>query len=108
VELDEHHTCAFIDLHAAMAFARQPDHPAVPGWLAGVAEAGVGDRSANAAVLREVGRPLVDAFVAFGSGDRSTCRATLESLAGDTHRIGGSVAQRDVIALTRRAAGGAS
>ena len=104
--LDERHTCAFIDLHAAMAFARRPDHPAVPGWLEGVTEAGVGGNSANAAVLRDVGRPLVEALVSFGAGDRASCLATIDSLSDETHRIGGSVAQRDVIALTRRAAGG--
>ncbi len=104
--LDEHHTCAFIDLHAAMAFARRPDHPAVPGWLAGVAAAGVGEDSANAAVLRDVGRPLVEAFVSFGAGDRASCRATIDSVTGHTHRIGGSVVQRDVVTLTHRAAGG--
>ena len=104
--LDECHTCAFIDLHAAMAFARRPDHPRVPGWLTGVAGAGVGDHTANAAVLREVGRPLVEAFMSFGRGDHESCRSTIDVLVSETHRIGGSVAQRDVIVLTQRAAGG--
>lgn len=104
--LDEHHTCAFIDLHAAMAFARRPDHPAVPSWMSGVEAAGAGETSANAEVLRGIGRPLVEAFMSFGEGDHLRCRTTIDTVTDDSHRIGGSVAQRDVITLTRRAAGG--
>lgn len=104
--LDERHTCAFIDLHAAMAFSSRREHTAVSDWLDGVATAGRADDSENAAVLRDVARPLVEAFMSFGAGDHESCRSTLASIEQETRRIGGSVVQRDIIELTHRAAGG--
>lgn len=105
-ERSERHTSAFIDVHAAMAFASRPDHPECPAWLAGVAAAGVGDSSQNSTVLRDVARPLVDALMAFGADDLELCRSLLDAVGASTERIGGSVAQRDIITLTHRAAGG--
>lgn len=105
-ERSERHTSAFIDVHTAMAFARRRDHPARSRWLDGVAAAGVGDTSENAAVLRDVARPLVEAIDAFGVGDRSLCCSILDAVGASAERIGGSIAQRDIITLTHRAAGG--
>ncbi len=32
----ERHTCGFLDLHAALAFVRRPDHPGAANWFAGL------------------------------------------------------------------------
>jgi len=100
----ERHTCGFLDLHATLAFVRRPRHPGAAHWFDGLA-ARPGEASENDRVFDEVVVPLVAAFRAFASGDHARFLSDLDSLGTTTARIGGSVAQRDIIELTRQAAG---
>jgi hypothetical protein len=100
----ERHSCAFLDVHAAMAFARRPDHPGAERWFAGLAARPSGDGQ-NDKTFEEVVTPLTTAFRSFAAGERNRFKVITDELAGATHRIGGSVAQRDLIELTRQAAG---
>ncbi len=96
----ERHTCGFLDLHATLAFARRPDHPGAARWRSGLAEAHQDADNENADTFRAVVRPLAAAFTAYGEGRHREVVAILERLGGSTRRIGGSVAQRDLIERT--------
>ena len=123
----ERHTCAFLDVHAALAFARRPDHPGARRWFDGLhgrcvgasvndsafTEVGGGsaggrlgppDASENDRTFTEVVEPLVEAFCSFGRGRYDRFERIVEELEGRIGRIGGSIAQRDLVTLTRRAA----
>ena len=132
----ERHTCAFLDMHAAMAFARRPGHPGAARWheglrarcgsvvgdgragglgsvvgdgraggLGSVVERG-GTFSENDRTFREVVAPLADAFRGYAAGDADGFVGVVDALGSSTRRIGGSIAQRDLIAMTSRAAAG--
>lgn len=96
----ERHTCGFLDIHATLAFARRPDHPGAEQWRAGLAAAHDDGDNENADTFRTIVRPLAAAFTAYGQGRHRDVVATLEALGGSTRRIGGSVAQRDLIERT--------
>jgi len=92
-QVAERHTCAFVDLHAALAFIRRPHHPGADRWFAGLAA-----REHNGAeiddVFAEVLIPLIEALrsgdpLAFADG----------TLLAGVHRIGGSEAQRRIVAM---------
>ena len=100
----ERHTCAFLDVHAALVFARLPDHPGGRRWFEGLSSRAAGTASENDRIFSEVVVPLVDAFRSFGAGDTDRFVRLVDGLGPATSRIGGSIAQRDLIALTRREA----
>ncbi len=97
----ERHTCGFIDLHMALAFARHPGHPEADTFFAGVAESHRDDPSHNGETFRTVVAPLAEA-IRVSVTEPAAAAELLDSVAGDIHRIGGSVVQRDLVALTRR------
>jgi tetratricopeptide (TPR) repeat protein len=101
---DERHTCGFLDVHAAMVFARRPAHPGAATFLDGVEGAHIDVASENAQTFRTAVVPLVGAITAFGAGDRAVAAEIIDGAAAVTHRIGGSIAQRDVLRLTAAAA----
>jgi hypothetical protein len=96
--------CAFNDLHAMMAFV------AAERWdwtqrLLAAQERRLGQaRGANHDMTRLVGYPACRALAAFGRGDFRSAESLLRALPPVAHRIGGSHAQRDILALTRAAA----
>lgn len=98
----EHHTSGFLDLHGAMVFSRVPEHPSAPTFFEGVVDMHRSGRSENDHTFREVVAPLVDAF-RVGESDPSRAAALLDQTDRFRHRIGGSVAQRDIVDLTRSA-----
>lgn len=106
-DIAQRHACAFLDTHAVLAFARRPDHPGAAVWRDGLEHAFELDRSENATTFADVVRPLATAITMFADGDVRDASAALAELDTDLHRIGGSVAQRDVISLTRLATGSA-
>ncbi len=99
----ERHTCGFLDVHAAVAFARRPSHPGADCWYRGLAGREACG-SENDAIFDEVVNPLVDAFRSYGEGNGDHFVRLVDQLGSSTSRIGGSIAQRDLITLTRRAA----
>ena len=95
--LDERHTCGFIDLHMAMAFTRSPDHPEAAIFFSpkfGVSTPQSGHQTPqNEQTMVEVAGPL-----ALAIRDRDV--AALRCLQPELHRIGGSNVQRDIVPLT--------
>lgn len=90
---------AFNDAHAAMAFAATGRDSELARLTMAMREAAA-DGTANAAMTRDVGLPLVDGFVAFGRGRYGEALAAIEPVRDLASRFGGSHAQRDLITLT--------
>jgi tetratricopeptide (TPR) repeat protein len=97
----ERHTTGFLDLHAAMVYARQPDHPAARVFFDGVHTSHAEGAAENDDTFRRVVAPLVDA-IRTSNADPQGAATMLESVDAHLHRIGGSIAQRDIVALTRQ------
>ena len=98
----ERHTCGFLDLHAALVYARCPDHPEASVFFSGVSTAYTGADSENADIFVTVVKPLVEA-IRVGGADPAGALRLLDSIGGGLHRIGGSVVQRDLVYMTRTA-----
>ena len=99
----ERHTCGFIDLHASLVFLRQSTHPGATRFFEGLEVSHRAPASENARNFSEVVRPLLAAMRSHVEGDHAAAAAGLDNLVHDTHRIGGSNVQRDLITLTRNA-----
>ncbi len=99
-ERSEWHTSGFLDLHGAFIFTRCPDHPAADRFFAGVAAEHADGVTENDLVFTGIVHPLVSA-VRTGSTDPASAVAMLDTVADRTHRIGGSIAQREILDLTR-------
>ncbi len=98
----ERHTSGFLDLHMALAFARVPHHPEAAVFFGGVASSHAEDRSENGEIFRGIVVPLVEAIRV--SADRpSEAVDLIDGVAERSHRIGGSIAQRDLLTLTKNA-----
>lgn len=95
--------CAFNDLHAMMAFVGAGRRELARELLA-AQQARVGTGDANASMTRLVGLPACRALYAYGRGDFSDAASLLGRLPPVAHRIGGSLAQRNVLELTCDAA----
>ena len=96
------HVLAFNDLHLALALGREPKLAAMLGdSLDAYALEGEGD---NAVVMRQIGRPLIDAMLSFAKGDYAEAVEGIQPLRYDVWRIGGSHAQREIVDLTLLAA----
>ena len=93
------HSCAFLDLHAALAYIRRPEHPGAARWFNGLAARPDGNAEIDV-IFRDVARPLIDGLRANAAGDAQALNRTLAELGGATARIGGSIVQRDIITLT--------
>lgn len=98
---------AFIATHAALTYTRSPDHPEAAIFF-GSLSAGVGTDAAkdtargtgeNGDIHATVVHPLATALRAFPTAPAQTA-AVLNALGPDLERIGGSIAQRDLLALT--------
>lgn len=90
---------AFNDLHAVMAFigANRMDDASRTIRAMRIEAAKEGD---NAAMTRQIGLPLAEAFVDFASGRHRDCVEKILKVRPVAQRFGGSHAQRDVITLT--------
>ena len=102
-EVAERHTCGFLDVHAVLAFVRRPGHPGAGRWFEGLEGRDAG-ASENDNVFSEVVAPLVEAFRSYGEGGCDRFVRLVDQLGPSISRIGGSIAQRDLITMTRRAA----
>ena len=91
---------AFNDIHAMMTFVADKRTGAMDAVL-NATERYVGRANdANVAMTREVGLPFCRALQAFAGGDYDSTVDQLLPIRYRTHRLGGSHAQRDIIALT--------
>ena len=96
----EWHTSGFLDLHAALIYTRCNNHDAAQRFFDGLTASHGEGKSENDRNFLEVVQPLV---LAVREGESYPARSalTLNNLAPSVHRIGGSIAQRDLIKLTR-------
>ena len=92
----ESHTIAFLDLHAALAFARCPDHVAADRFFESLDAAFAGASHENAGIYIDVLRPLAAAIRTFGI-DPSATAEKIAPLLPELHRIGGSIVQRELV-----------
>jgi hypothetical protein len=90
---------AFDDMHAMISYVGAGRAEAQAELLAiqDQAIAGSGD---NAAMSRDVGRPVLEALQAFGAGDYARALDRLRPVRHIANRFGGSHAQRDLLDLT--------
>jgi tetratricopeptide (TPR) repeat protein len=95
--------CAFNDLHAMMAFAASGRRD-LSGRLLQALRSRLARGGTNHGMTRFVGIPACRALLAFAEGDDALAARLLAALPAVAHRIGGSHAQRDVLALTLAAA----
>jgi len=98
----ERHASGFLDLHMALAFQRVPDHEAAAEFFKGVGASHTDDPSEIGETFRAVVTPLVEAIRLIGT-DPAQAASLIDSVADRSHRIGGSIAQRDLITITRNA-----
>lgn len=89
----------FTDIHAAMAELRSGQEALVERRLRAMRETAAGGREA-AALYRTVGIPVVEGLVAFHRGAYDRAVDALLPARCDLWQIGGSHAQRDVVAWT--------
>ncbi|MDR7150805.1 tetratricopeptide (TPR) repeat protein [Hydrogenophaga palleronii] len=94
---------AFSDWHAAMAFVGAGREDLLQTLLQAQADA-MTRNDDNAAFTSEVGFAATRAFIAYGQQDWARTVALLRPVRSQSHRFGGSHAQRDVIELTLIAA----
>jgi hypothetical protein len=90
---------AFNDVHAMMALVAG-DREAARRYLLDVLQRRALEIGSNGMMTREVGLPLCRALVAFGRGEWDAALDGLLMVRPIAQRMGGSHAQRDVIALT--------
>ena len=100
--------CPFNDLHALLALLGNAEMARADAWLHEAVQAS-SRRPAHAsgvqrAVVRDVSVPLMRGLIAFAHGQHDTAVRHLSRVRADTHRIGGSLAQRDLIDQTLIAA----
>ncbi|RBP17317.1 hypothetical protein DFR50_103204 [Roseiarcus fermentans] len=98
------HVLAFNDLHAALAAARSPDPEDATRLRRSLDDYVGAGRGHNHTVTAEVGRRLVEGMLRYGEGRDAEAIEAILPARYDAHRIGGSHAQRDIVALTLIAA----
>jgi tetratricopeptide (TPR) repeat protein len=90
---------AFNDLHAIMAFLGAGRGADAERTLQAMRRAAA-DASDNGEMIRRVGLPLAEAFIAFGAGRYAEAVEGISATRGIAQRFGGSHAQRDILSLT--------
>ncbi|BAL93530.1 tetratricopeptide repeat protein [Rubrivivax gelatinosus] len=104
---DEPGYYAFNDLHRVTALIAAGQLPRAERWVARCAERALAiddARRVNHTMAREVGLPLMRAFLAFARGDVDTAADILYPARMSARALGGSHAQRDLIDQTLLAA----
>lgn len=99
----ERHASGFLDLHAALTWARNPNHPGAAQFAATFSTASDSLGGEAGEIHRTVTADLVAAITAFGTGDLARAAKLLATTEPYQHLIGGSIAQRQIIALTAEA-----
>ena len=95
--------CSFNDLHAMLAFVGARDQDRCDR-LVRVLRSAYSQPSRHGTTTRLLGLAACRALAAFGRGDDMLAITLLASLPPESHRLGGSHAQRDVLHLTMRRA----
>jgi hypothetical protein len=90
---------SFTDLHAMMAFAATDRQTEAKAHIA-VLESAATANTDTGRIIQQAGLPLVRGFEAFGRGDYGAAKRHIGNARHNSHMIGGSIAQRDVINWT--------
>ena len=96
----EWHTSGFLDVHGALIYTRRPAHEAADRFFGGVVTDHTDGTSENDHIFTGVVDPLVSA-IRLGESEPTQAVALLDEVWDRTHRIGGSIAQRELLDLTR-------
>jgi hypothetical protein len=96
---EQRHTCGFLDMHAAMAFARVPDHRGAEAFWTGLA-ARADCGSFNDVTFRETVPLLAAGLRAFVADRWHEAASSLTAALPTLHRVGGSVVQREIVTDT--------
>lgn len=96
----EWHTSGFVDVHGALIYARRPDHEAAKRFFDTVVDNHRDGTSENNHIFTGIVQPLVSA-IRLGNTQPTDATLLLDDVSDRTHRIGGSIAQRDLLDLTR-------
>lgn len=91
---------AFNDVHAMMAFVADGRHDAAERLLTANGRYCAHASDANVAMSRTIGLPFCRALQAFAAADYGRCVDMLLPIRYRNHRLGGSHAQRDIVAWT--------
>ena len=91
---------AFNDVHAMMAFVADGRAEAAETVLNATERYALDADDTNVAMTRIIGIPFCRALQAYAAGDYGSAVDQLLPIRYRTHRLGGSHAQRDIIALT--------
>ena len=94
----------FNDVHATMALIGAGRIAQAKRWVAMCIDGAARSPGWNRDVSRELGAPLLRGLLAFGAGDSTGAASAMAPLRDRLARIGGSHAQRDVVAQTLLAA----
>ena len=97
VQHGETHSNGFLDFHAAMAFAAGPDPAKGAAFWRSLTTAHDDGGSENAETFRTVVKPLASAVRAFRQDDPSRAADGFAQVEADLQRIGGSLAQRELV-----------
>ncbi|MBC8196039.1 MAG: tetratricopeptide repeat protein [Acidimicrobiia bacterium] len=97
---DQLHTTGFLDLHAAMAFARCPADPGAGAFWEGLDACHRGVSSENDETFDLVVRPIAAAISNYREGHFGEAADAFRELKPVTYRVGGSIAQRDIFVRT--------
>ncbi len=96
----EWHTSGFLDLHGAFIYTRRPDHEGADRFFSGLSVSHADGTAENDHIFTGIVRPLVDG-IRLGVSQPGVADDLLDGISDRTHRIGGSIAQRDIVDLTR-------
>ena len=97
---DQLHTTAFLDVHAALAFASCPDDPGAGRFWSGLDACHRSGASENDETFDLVVRPVATAIRAYREGRYGEAAGDIGKLSEVIHRLGGSRVQRDLFAMT--------
>ncbi len=98
------HAFAFADAHLAMTLVSAGGEKKLGRFLESQHAYIEGENSTNSQIMEQVGRQLCLGVIAFRRGDFATAAENIDAVLAQTHRIGGSNAQRDLFRLTMEAA----
>lgn len=101
-ERPERHTAAFLDVHTALVYSRQPNHPGAKYFFDGIRDCHIEGRSENDEIFTSIVKPLVKAIEASAHRPRESA-ALFDSVENQIYRIGGSIVQRQLLSQTRNA-----
>lgn len=95
-ETAQRHTNAFLDMHAALAFAQCPDHKAASLYFESLDAAFDDSTTELSKIYRAVTKPLAQAMRKFPK-DKAAAAIEIAPLLPNLYHVGGSIIQREIV-----------